>query len=177
MMKFIKSAFATLSMAVALMFGSVVASNAADPITYTPVQGYTNGSHLSPPTDGLIGTTFGTGFVVEHGDIFPTVSVGHAVALDAFVLGGELLAAISETPVLAADVKLGINVANNVAVYGLVGLEYHTNDNLVRKGVGVGVDVGVSDNLILTANYRKAFVDNNVSEGAEQYRVGLKFKF
>ena len=58
-------------MAVALMLGSVVASNAADPIVHIPTY---NSQVVGSPFEGL---TFGSGFAVEHNEVFPTVTVGY----------------------------------------------------------------------------------------------------
>lgn len=171
MMKFIKSMFVAMSVATALMFGSITASNAADPIVHIPTY---NSQAAETPFHGL---HFGSGFAIEHNSVFPTVSLGYTVVDGNLLFGIEALATVSEVPVIALDGKLGFVVTENIAAYGLVGVEHHTATKLNRQSVGVGVDVALAENVVLSGSYRKAFEDFDIQNGADQLRFGLKFKF
>ena len=112
----------------------------------------------------------------------PVISAGYDARFDMFIVGAEVFATIDEdiTPTLGVDVKAGVAVTDNLAVYGIAGVQttfVENKDNVNEYSVGVGADYAINETVSLTTSYKRVFEFDSVSEPDDQFRVGFKVSF
>lgn len=109
--------------------------------------------------------------------IVPVVSVGYDVRFDSFIVGGELFATVEATPVLGVDVKAGVVVTDNLAVYGIAGVQKNTGTNVDSHSFGVGADLALNETVYVTTSYKQVYDFGTWNNRDDQFRVGVKISF
>lgn len=176
-----KNIFAAAIIAIATV-ATPVATFAADVFAPVPfdrpviVQTVTN---FDGPYFGIGGST-----IVDSDVYTPTVSIGIDNRYDAFVFGGEVFAAINvdefediEVETIGFDAKAGFVLTDNVAVYGLAGVEVDTDTAIARNAVGVGTDIALNEDVYLTGSYKYVTDLVTFDNGDHRVSVGVKFPF
>lgn len=136
-------------------------------------------NNFDGPYFGIGGTTLWDSNVYT-----PTISVGLDKRYDAVVIGGEVFGAVTvdgtNAPVLNTigfDAKAGFVLTDNVAVFGLAGVEVDTNTAIARNAVGVGADVAINESVYATASYKYVTDLGTFDNADHRVTVGLKFPF
>lgn len=109
--------------------------------------------------------------------IVPVVSAGYDFRYDAFLLGGEVFATVESAPVLGVDVKAGVVLTENFAVYGLAGLQKNIATNVDSHSFGIGADYAITENVSLTGSYKQVYDFGTWNNRDDQFRVGVKVSF
>lgn len=162
----IVAAFASIALMAAPVMAADLTSPAINPVFVSQVVNF----------DGAY-----AGLGVVHskttGENVALASIGYDLRSDIFIVGVEGSATIEKTPVLGVDVKAGVAVFDNVAVYGIVGAQRDTGTNVDSHSFGVGADVALSEAVYLTGSYRQVFDFGTSNLTDEQFRVGVKLPF
>ena len=120
----------------------------------------------------------GVGVIYSNKNYTPVVSVGYDLRYDAFVVGVEAFGTVnSATPVLGADVKAGVAVTEDFALYGLVGVQTNTGTGVNSNSFGVGADLVLTETVSLTGSYKQVYDIGTFNNREDQFRVGVKFSF
>ena len=124
------------------------------------------------------GPYVGAGVIYSNNTYTPVISAGYDARFDAFIVGGEVFATVNgEAPVVGVDVKAGVVVTENLAVYGIAGVQTNTGTGVNSNSVGVGADFAFTENVSLTGSYKQVYDFGTFDNRDDQYRVGLKVSF
>lgn len=107
----------------------------------------------------------------------PVVSAGYDYRYDFFLLGAEVFGTLENSPVLGVDVKAGVVATDNLAVYGIAGVQRDTGKAKDSNSLGVGADLALTDGIALTGSYKQVYDLGTFNNRDDQFRVGLKFSF
>lgn len=170
-MRILKIALLATAASAALSTATLAADLIMDPPEPSPIidnsfnwDGVYLGSYLSGQS---VPSTYGVGVVI-----------GANATSDAFLYGGELeLGWLSNsTWTVQADARLGVLVADNLAVYGFSGIGRNsTNGTFIP--VGAGIEVGLSDNLSLKTEYQFNYDLTSPAQDANVVKAGINWHF
>lgn len=178
----VKNVIIASLVAVASVLTPMAASIAADVIAPVPfdrpavVQVVNN---FDGPYFGIGGTT-----LWDSNEYTPTISVGLDQRYDAVVIGGEVFAGVNVNDnglnvieTVGFDAKAGFVLTDNVAVYGLAGVEVDTDTAIARNAIGVGADVAINESVYLTGSYKHVTDLGTFDNVDHRVSAGLKFPF
>lgn len=112
-----------------------------------------------------------------NGTTAPTILAGYDHRFDFFILGTEVFSTIENTPVLGVDVKAGVVVTEDLAIYGLAGVQRDTGKTKNSNSFGIGADLALADGIALTGSYKQVYDLGTFNNRDDQFRIGLKFSF
>lgn len=164
----------------------IVASILAIATTVAPVA--TFGADLSisqPVIDTTIysqivnfdGPYAGLGVINSNGTNVAVASVGYDVRYDAFIAGVEAFGTLDNAPVLGIDIKAGVAVTEDLALYGIVGYQKNTGTDVDSNAFGVGADLAITDNIYVTGSYKQVYDFGTFNNRDDQFRIGVKLAF
>jgi outer membrane immunogenic protein len=106
------------------------------------------------------------------------VVVGVNASSDAILFGGELEGSLLSDGswTAQADGRLGVFVADNIALYGFAGIGTHSANGAFVP-VGAGLEFGVAENVSLKTEYQYNFDWDNAAQNSNVVKVGLNWHF
>lgn len=176
---------ATLALALALSAGTAIAADAPsdEALMGEGVVVDDNVGNL----DGFYATVFAVHIFGDGVNVNPSDGVGGTLGVSrvsgSFVYGGAVSAAaffsgqmIGEYAVQAVA-RAGIVVADNVALSGLLGAGWETENDMPFLATGLSLDVGVTDNIGLRAQYQANYTQAGPGEWVHSLSGALLFHF
>lgn len=119
----------------------------------------------------------GLGVIYSDKEYVPVASVGYDLRYDALLFGVEAFGTLEESPTVGVDVKAGVVLTDDFAVYGIAGVQQNTGTDVNSNSFGVGADLAITETIYVTGSYKQVYDIGTFDNRDDQFRVGVKFAF